>query len=154
VADPGVQKAALLLLCHLLGGPIIRPGCSRHNADRYLLTCTCRGIPIAPSRRMLETLLLDEDSLLLTWSISTVFQIFNPVLCNFLELFFIRFFFFCIRLRLFPLFFQQVGQGPFRGSTIYLQFYPEMRIHIRCRLPSFCQKYIYKLLFLDIVLQS
>jgi len=36
VADPGVQKAALLLLCHLLGGPIIRPGCSRHNADRWV----------------------------------------------------------------------------------------------------------------------
>ncbi len=68
-------------------------------------SCTCRGIPIAPSRRMLETLLLDEDSLLLTWSISTVLQIFNAVLCNFLELFFIRFFFFCIWL--FPLVFHQ-----------------------------------------------
>jgi hypothetical protein len=51
------------------------------------------GIPIAPSRRMLETLLLDEDSLLLTSSISTVLQVFNAVLCNFLELFFVRFFF-------------------------------------------------------------
>ncbi len=39
--------------------------------------CTCRSIPIAPSRRLLETLLLDEDSLLLTWSISTVRQIFK-----------------------------------------------------------------------------
>ncbi len=45
----------------------------------YLLTCTCRGIPIAPSRRLLETLLLDEDSLLLTLSISIVLQIFNAV---------------------------------------------------------------------------
>ncbi len=44
----------------------------------------CRGIPIAP---MLETLLLDEDSLLLTWSISTVLQIFNAVLFNFLGCF-------------------------------------------------------------------
>ncbi len=47
-----------------------------------LLTCTCRGIPIAPSRRMLETLLMDEGSLLLTWFISTVFQIFYAVLCT------------------------------------------------------------------------
>ena len=57
-----------------------------------VLTCTCRGIPIAPSRRMLETLLLDEDSLLLMWSISTVFQVFNAVLCIFMGCFFIRFF--------------------------------------------------------------
>ncbi len=49
-----------------------------------LLTCTCRGVPIAPSRRMLETLFLDEDSLLLTWSISTVFRVFNAVLCIFM----------------------------------------------------------------------
>ena len=36
VQDPVVQKAALLLLCHLLGGPIVRPGGShnRHNAER------------------------------------------------------------------------------------------------------------------------
>ncbi len=54
VADPGVQKAALLLLCHLLGGPIIRPGCSRHNADRY---CTYFSyllvlVEVSPSRRL------------------------------------------------------------------------------------------------------
>ncbi len=30
-----------------------------------------------PSKRMLETLLLDDDSLLLTWSISTVRQTFK-----------------------------------------------------------------------------
>ncbi len=50
-------------------------------------TCTCRDIPIALSRRMLETLLLDEDSHLLTWFISTVLKIFNAVLCNFLVAF-------------------------------------------------------------------
>jgi hypothetical protein len=54
---------------------------------RWVLTCTCRGIPIAPSRRMFETLLLDEDSLLLTWSISTVLQVFNAVLCIFMGCF-------------------------------------------------------------------
>jgi hypothetical protein len=41
---------------------------------------------------MLETLLLDEDSLLFTWSISTVLQIFNAVLCNFLGCFSSNFF--------------------------------------------------------------
>ncbi len=53
---------------------------------------------------MLETLLLDEDSLLLTWFISTFLQIFNAVLCNFLELFFVLFFH---RIRLFLLVLQQ-----------------------------------------------
>ncbi len=53
----------------------------------HLLTCTCRAIPIAPSRRMLETLLLDEDSLLLTWFISSVLQVFNAVLCIFVGCF-------------------------------------------------------------------
>ena len=76
-----------------------------HCVGGNLLTCTCRGIPIAPSRRMLETLLLDEDSLLLTWSISTVFRVFNAVLCIFMGCFSSDFFFLCIRL--FPLVFQQ-----------------------------------------------
>jgi hypothetical protein len=31
-----------------------------------LLNCTCRDISIAPSKRMLETLLINEGSLLLT----------------------------------------------------------------------------------------
>jgi len=69
-----------------------------------VLTCTCRGVPIAPSRRMLETLFLDEDSLLLTWSISTVFRVFNAVLCIFMGCCSSDFFL-CIRL--FPLVFQQ-----------------------------------------------
>jgi hypothetical protein len=76
-----------------------------HTKMSWIRNTACRGIPIAPSRRMLETLLLDEDSLLLTWSISTVLPIFNAVLCNFLSCFSSDFFFFCIRL--FPLVFLQ-----------------------------------------------
>ena len=76
----------------------------REAALTCTCTCTCRGIPIVPSRRMLETLLLDEDSLLLTWSISTVFRVFNAVLCIFMGCCSSDFFL-CIRL--FPLVFQQ-----------------------------------------------
>jgi hypothetical protein len=36
------------------------------DAANNLLTCTCGSIPIATSRRMLETTLVDEDTLLLT----------------------------------------------------------------------------------------
>ncbi len=67
------------------------PSCATHAVLSLSVdTCTYR--------RMLETFLLDEDSLLFTWSISAVLHIFYAVLCNFLELFFIRFFFFLLHL--------------------------------------------------------
>ncbi len=55
---------------------ILRKG----TKNMIISTCTCRGIPIVPSWRMLETLLMDEDSLFLTWFILSVIQIFNAVL--------------------------------------------------------------------------
>ncbi len=91
----GVAVYGTLCQLSLLDGTVAAKTCSapygtylgRIWTSSIILTCTCRGIPIAPSRRMLETLLLDEDSLLLTWSILTVFRVFNAVLCIFMGCF-------------------------------------------------------------------
>ncbi len=55
-------------------------------------TCICRGISIAPSRRMLETLLMDEDSLLLTVARLKCYLNLQCCALYFMELFFVRFF--------------------------------------------------------------
>ncbi len=59
----GVPKTDLLQL--LADGTLARLH-QAGDAANNLLTCTCGSIPIATYRRMLETTLVDQDTLLLT----------------------------------------------------------------------------------------